>query len=185
MKNLRFLWVLLFSVSPVLASSETHTFIQINYIQERPIDEDIRPSGMGILARYDIDEHFFIRAEAEELSDEGVDVTAQALALAYIINPHSNVTVHAAAVFEHEDEQEAGFSEHSQAKGLELGFHAEPLAYLVLHGELASLYENSMQTTELALGMLIKLNRHLGFNSEFSADEDSNKAIELGLRYSF
>ncbi len=185
MKYATILLVLAFAAAPSFSSGEAHNFIQLNYVEERPDGEDAEPSGWGVLARYDIDEHYFIRGEIEDLNDKGVDVEAHALALAYRINPHDPLVIHAAAIIEHEDEDDGSDQKHSLAKGGEIGFHAELGQRFVFHGEASAVYEKGDETLGLALGMLFKLNEHVGANIELSRDNDSNEAMELGLRYSF
>ncbi|ARN72680.1 hypothetical protein [Oceanicoccus sagamiensis] len=185
MKYANVLWALACLAASSFALGETHNFIQLSYVEERPDAEDARPSGLGILARYDIGEHIFIRGEIEDLEDKGVDVSGHALALAYRLNPHDPIVIHAAAIVEHEDEEEDGNQDHSLAKGGEIGFHAELGQRFVFHGEASAVYEKGDETLGLALGMLFKLSEHLGANIELSRDNDRNEGMELGLRYSF
>ena len=168
-----------------MVAAEPHNFLQINWIQERPKDESEKPSGFGLLGRYDFLEHFFFRVEAEVLDDDDVEVQGAAAALAYMFNPHDELVIHLAAVLEQEREVVAKQSEVTEARGIELGLHVEINESLMLHGELASMFESAQAETELAIGMLFSLNQPLGLNLEWSADQKQNQAIELGLRYSF
>ncbi len=185
MKYAKFLLALAFCAASSFALGESHNFIQLSYVEERPDGEDAKPNGLGILARYDLGEHFFIRGEIEDLEDKGVDVHGHALALAYRINPHDPIVIHAAAIIEHEDEEGDMDENHSLTKGGEIGFHAELGERFVFHGEASAVYEKGDETLGLALGLLFKLSKHVGANIELSRDNDRNEGVELGLRYFF
>ncbi|MBN4053818.1 hypothetical protein JYT97_02920 [Haliea sp. AH-315-K21] len=154
----------LLATVPLQAQEEAHHFIQLNYVSESPDAEPINPEGIGILIRNDIHEKIFFRLEVEDLSDGAIDIDAQALALAYVINPHSPLTYHLAALIEHEDEVKGTELNHGLGKGLEFGFHAEFHPLFMLHAEASLIRQNSDEILGLELGLLYKFSEPFGIN---------------------
>lgn len=168
----------------VRADDDAHSFIQINWVKEYPDEETQRPEGLGLLLRYQFTDNLFTRIEVEDLSDNDMDMEAQSLVFGFILNPDDWVNIHAALVFEHEDESEADEQEHASGQGLELGLHTELMQALVLHGE-ASLVHDEEWESAIALGLYYEWFHPLGINVEYGLSEGGNEALEVGFRYSF
>ena len=179
----------LIAASPLLFANEedheAHSFVQLSWVRENPQNENVTPSGLGILARADITEHWFLRGEYEDLADGNVDERAAELALSYVINPHGKTAIHVAAIYEVVRETEPGLSSTQYGRGAEVGFHAGLSGAITLHGEMALISGNGQETLGAEIGLFYRINEHFGANIEYLFDEDRNSATELGFRYSF
>ena len=176
-------------IAPYLFANEddhkAHNFVQLSWVRENPQNENVTPSGIGILARADINDHWFLRSEYEDLADGNVDEQAAELALAYVINPHGKTAVHVAGIYEVVRETESGLSTTQYGRGLEVGFHAGLTRAITLHGEMALISGNGQETLGAEIGLFYRISEHFGANIEYLFDEDRNSATELGFRYSF
>ena len=164
---------------------DSHSFLQLSHVTEYEAAEDIRLNGISLLGRYDLAEKSFLRAEIERVSGSGIEEKAAEIALAYILNPHNTVELHIAGLYSYGNEKENGFSQSSNTYGAEIGFHAATTEHLTLHGELAWLDETGGSVVGAELGAFYRLTEHFGLNAEYARDENSNDAIEVGVRVSF
>ena len=46
---------------------DSHSFLQLSYVNEYEAEEDIRLDGIGLLGRYDLTKRSFLRAEIERV----------------------------------------------------------------------------------------------------------------------
>lgn len=167
------------------ASEEAHNFLQVNWVAEDPSGAGVNPDGWGLLSRVDISEHWFVRGEYEDLAGGGVDVEAAEVVLAYVLNPHQSNVFHIGASYGFERESSNGSSNKDIGRGIELGFHSDIGYGFVLHGEAAWETGNGQEVVGGELGLFYQITELLGINLEYSFDENSNSAVETGIRFTF
>ena len=167
------------------ASEEAHNFLQVNWVAENPSGAGVNPDGWGLLSRIDISEHWFVRGEYEDLAGGGMDVEAAELVLTYVLNPHQQYVFHVGASYGFERESGNGPSNKSIGRGIELGFHSDIGYGFVLHGEAAWETGNGQEVVGGELGLFYQITELVGVNLEYSLDENSNSAIETGIRFTF
>lgn len=162
-----------------------HSFWQISQVTEKESEENLSLTGVALLGRYDLTQRTFLRAEIERVSDVGIEEKGAEIALAYTLNPHSPIEFHLAGLYGYREEEESGASNSEEAYGAEMGFHAAINEHIVFHGEMAWLTSDGNSSTGAALGLFYRINEKLGLNAEYAQDEESNNALELGVRLSF